>query len=142
MALSETDVATSHGSSVGVAQIGFAQDLLTIGSKRVAVKLMTLALGVSQQPPPTIGRVMVAFIQDDHIEEVMSHLAQPSIAAVGNLLNIGYHKVALKAVSHTSRRTIKNGCERTCGRWLDHSSGTPKTVCTGGIHRSITDSHQ
>jgi hypothetical protein len=80
---------------------------------------------------------MVAFIQDDHIEEVMSHLAQPSIAAVGNLLNIGYHKVALKAVSHTSRRTIKNGCERTCGRWLDHSSGTPKTVCTGGIHRSI-----
>lgn len=93
------DVPIDHGGCVRVAIDRRAYERLAIAAERSCCQTQYFGVGkASEHLAPGIGDIVVAFINQDHVEKIIRELRQPAIRGACQLLNVRNNEMASDAV--------------------------------------------
>ena len=84
-------------------------DLLVVCAVGGCCEVHDLGVGKSAEDFfPALGRAVVAFVNEDKVEEEIFEVRKPAIGAAGELLDIGQHDVRLLAVVDVRVLAVEN----------------------------------
>lgn len=131
------DIPTHHGGPERVCIDPLAGDLASVASERCGGQAYDLGVGEPLKDAfPTSGHVVVPFVHQDQVEEVIRKGGKPAVGSAGQLLDVGNHDMRVLAVVDVRVLTVQDGREGTMTHVSQNARGGPEALAPSDVEGS------